>query len=74
MDDYNQKEILYVNDTIKTLCDIMDKVLKSGNINTIESKQKLCAISSFLEFLKAGADVTTETLENNMLAFIINMK
>lgn len=74
MDDYEQKEKQYVNDTIKTLCDIMDKVLNSGDINTITGKQKLCAISSFLEFLRAGADVTTETLENNMLAFIINMK
>lgn len=64
----------YINETMDALCSIVSNILNSGNLNNIENKQKMYATASFLEFIKAGADVTTETKNSNTVAFIINMK
>ena len=70
----NAEEEKYINEAINLLCDVADKIINSGNINSIEGKQKMYAIASFLEFIKAGADITTETIDSNTVSFIINMK
>lgn len=69
-----EKEIEYMNESINVLCDIADRILNSGNINSVSAKQKMCAVASFLEFVKAGADITAETKDSNSVSFIINMK
>lgn len=72
---YNEeKEKQYVNEIMNVLCNITDNILNSDILNSIENKQKMYAIASFLEFIKAGADVTTETIDSNTISFIINMK
>lgn len=70
----NTEEKKYINEAMNLLCDVADKIINSGSINSIEGKQKMYAIASFLEFIKAGADITTETKNSNTVAFIINMK
>lgn len=74
MNQNEEKEREYTNEVINVLCNVADNVLNSGNINSIEGKQKMCAVASFLEFIKAGADITTETKDSNTVSFIINMK
>lgn len=72
---YNEeKEKQYVNEIMNILCNVTDNILNSNNLNIIKNKQKMYAIASFLEFIKAGADVTTETIDSNTISFIINMK
>lgn len=74
MNKQEEKEIEYTNEVMNVLCNVANNVLNSGNINSIEGKQKMYAIASFLEFIKAGADVTTETIDSDTVSFIINIK
>ena len=72
---YNEeKEKQYVNEIMNVLCNVTDNVLNANGLNSAENKQKMYAIASFLEFIKAGANVTTETIDSNTISFIINMK
>ena len=49
MNKQEEKEIEYTNEVMNVLCNVANNVLNSGNINSIEGKQKMYAIASFLE-------------------------
>jgi len=62
------------NEFIGSLCNQMDNIIDKNVFCDIEYKQKTYAISSFLEFIKAGSDVKVLPIENNKATFIINAK
>ena len=70
----NNEEKITINEVVSLLCNYTEKIINSGSITSVEDKQKIYAIVSFLEFIKAGADITTETIDSNTVSFIINMK
>lgn len=70
----NNEEKITINEVVSLLCNYTEKIINSGSITSVEGKQKIYAIVSFLEFIKAGADITTETIDSNTVSFIINMK
>ncbi len=59
---------------IKCLSNYIDDVIKKNTFESNEYKQKLYAISSFIEFLNAGASVRVLPIENNNISFVISMK
>ncbi len=68
MNKQEEKEIEYTNEVMNVLCNVANNVLNSGNINSIEGKQKMYAIASFLEFIKAGFN---ELMEMNIQLVIL---
>lgn len=64
----------YFEKTLQTLCYLTSQIMQSNKINSTEYKQKIFALASFLEFIKAGADVSVETRNDNKINFVINLK
>ena len=69
-----EKEKQYINKKIDELCNIVNNVMSTNDLSNIENKQKMYAILSFLEFIKAGADITPKPIDSNSVSFIVNMK
>lgn len=58
---------------LSILCEGVGRAIDENKIIEVKYKQKLLAISSFLEFIKAGAQVKMELSEEGKPIFIINM-
>ncbi len=56
------------------ICGILDEAIDGEKITNIEDRQKLLALSSFAEFLRAGADVKPMDIVDNVASFKIIMK
>lgn len=69
----NNEELSYKN-TLNQVCTTLDLAIENSNIQSKELRQKLFALSSFAEFLKAGADVETNGINNNVAEFKIILK
>lgn len=68
------EETEYFEKTLQVLCESMNKKIYSNQINSVRYKQKILALASFLEFIKAGANVSVETQEDNKITFIIGLE
>lgn len=66
-------KLLYHN-LLKSLCDGLDKIIEDNTFQDVEYKKNVTTISSFLEFLKAGASVTSEFVGDKKINFTIEMK
>lgn len=64
-----------IYDTIleKTSCYLEDN-LKSEVINCLECKQKLYAISSFIEFIKSGASVKVARTDEVKIIYEVELR
>ena len=69
----NNEELSYKN-TLNQVCTTLDLAIENSNIQNKELRQKLFALSSFPEFLKSGADVETNGINNNVAEFKIILK
>ncbi|MBQ7140219.1 MAG: hypothetical protein IJO32_01795 [Bacilli bacterium] len=56
------------------LCKNIDSVIEKDIYKEYAIKQKLYALSSFIEFLKAGASLDVLPIENEKVTFIINIE
>ncbi len=59
---------------INTLCDGVNTLIENNKFLLISNKKKLSAISAFLEFIKAGADVEAPVIEGEKVKFTVVMK
>lgn len=59
---------------INFLCNNLQSIISKEVIQEKRYKQKLYAVSSFLEFIKAGASVSVLPVENGKVMFVIDMK
>lgn len=61
------------NKILSILCDGVERAISENKIIELQYKQKLLAISSFLEFVQAGADIRMEIGDDGKPKFIVNM-
>ena len=59
---------------LNILCSAADDFIDKNDQSDLLINKKIFAISSFLEFLKAGADVDTFPIEGNDVTFVIKLK
>lgn len=74
MDVSQIEETEYFDKALQMLCNSINQIMESKKINSTEHKQKMYAVASFLEFIKAGADINVETQKDNKISFIFNLK
>ena len=58
---------------LNILCEGVERAIDENKIIELEYKQKLLAMSSFLEFIKAGAQIKMEVNEEGKPTFVVNM-
>jgi hypothetical protein len=63
-----------LNEVLEFLCESVKRVIDSEKIEDIKCKQKIYCISSFLEFIKAGADIKVLPFEDGKATFEIYTK
>ncbi len=59
---------------ISQISEALDFSIENANITDKVLRQKLFALSSFVEFIKAGADIQTAGIKNNVVAFKVILK
>ena len=59
---------------ISQICEALDFSIENANITDKVLRQKLFTLSSFVEFMKAGADIQTAGITNNVVAFKVILK
>ena len=74
MDSIQAEEIEYFDKTLQMFCYLANQVMNSSEISSVKYKQKMCAITSFLEFIKAGADISVENKTDDKVTFNICLK
>ncbi len=62
------------NNVLESLCSGLDTIIDKEIFQELEYKQKLYAISSFLEFIKTGAEIKVLPFEDNKATFILITK
>lgn len=68
------EENIKFNKVLTVLCSELDKIITSNVFDSTVNKQKISAISSFLEFIKAGADISVLPIDDNKATYIVEMK
>lgn len=69
-----EKEQFLFNSTLNHICRTLDSAINSDEITDMRLRQKLFALSSFVEFLSAGADVETNGIKDNIATYNIKLK
>ena len=69
----NQDKYMY-DKLLNYMCNELDKVIDKNIFVDVKYKKNVMAISSFLEFLRAGATIETKLTENNKIEFILKME
>jgi len=69
----NQDKYMY-DKLLQVMCNELDKVVDKNIFIDVKYKKNVIAISSFLEFLKAGATIETNLTEDSKVEFILKME
>lgn len=70
----NNQENQDFDKLINTLCDGINNLIENNKFVSIKNKQRITAVSAFLEFIKAGADVEAPVIEGDKVKFTVVMK
>lgn len=62
------------DELLDNICNSLDRAIEDETITDLAIRQKLSALSSFAEFIKAGADVRLDDLKDNIIKFNIILK
>lgn len=68
------EENIKFNKVLTVLCSELDKLIASNEFESNANRQKISAISSFLEFIKDGADISVLPIDYNKATYIVEMK